>query len=444
MTNLVNDFLEAAKQELLSRNFSPLRLLQREVLEKLAAGSHVFANLPTGYGKSLCYWLPGAAWGWRVWVVCPLLSLIEDQALSLEALGIEAASWGADPARFPKMHAKLEEGRAQILLLSPERLLHWESTGYFETINQLGFGPDLLALDEMHCMEDWRSFRSSYSHLFALLRKQEHRGVKILGLSASMSRIESDAWMREFCDSHEHVGSSLGRENLELFVLPIEKEEERWWHLLSYLQDLNAPEAAIVYCSTKTECDEVALWLRSAGVPAVAYHAGLPREERVARSKGFRSGLLRVVCATSAFGMGIDYPFVRRVLHFSMPYDVESYWQEVGRAGRDGAPSTALALWRRSDVLRGRRLNEEQKEKFFRLWKTWVSKECRKQSIARVLGVSASKCGKCDQCWSGEESVHSWMRSWQLQNERTAWWSKNSARLERWAEEKIFPLGKSS
>jgi ATP-dependent DNA helicase RecQ len=425
---------------------SPLKVRQAEVLSALWEGKNVFASLPTGYGKSLCYWAPAAAWRWRVWVVSPLVSLIQDQSIACRDLGLRVACWhgGMDRASRLQLEAQMEAGDAEIVFLSPERLVRWWESGFVACLESLGVGPDLLALDEMHCFEDWRSFREGYREAFAPVRRLSERGVRILGLSASLSRSEARAWMQELCGSFHFVGTSLGRENLRLLVLPLEEEAERWLGLVSALRGLGGDESALVYCATRSESDETARWLSSAGFPACSYHAGLPPAWRAARSLAFRRGHLRIVCATTAFGMGVDYPKVRRVIHFSVPFGLEAYWQEAGRAGRDGETSYALAFWRRSEITRARLMGQEEKKRFAYLWFAWAEGGCRKRAVARQLGIEEEDCGSCDRCQKSWEERPIWLDLCRQWIKREPWWTQPEARPVEWAREKIFGFREKS
>lgn len=408
-----------------ARGLPGLRPLQAETLTGLAEGRSVFAGLPTGYGKSLCYWLPAVAWEWRVWVLSPLVSLIEDQALACREMGVAALAWhGAlDKDERDSLESEMAGGRWQVCLLSPERYVSWAQSGYLKALEGAGLDADLLVLDEMHCLEEWRDFRAAYASLVDHVHRGALRGARVLGLSASLPDRESRAWMEELCGEYEYriVQGGLGRPNLSLRVLPLEEEPIRWEMTISALRELRAPASALVYCYSREETDELARWLRSAGLPAVAYHAGLPREERRARTKAFREGRLRIVCATSAFGMGIDYGRVDLVIHFSMPRDLESYWQEVGRAGRAGQEAKGLAFWRRSEVARARILQAGDREKFLALWLAWARGGCRKAAVAQYLGHAADLCGRCDRCLPLEEDPP------------LAWWARPESCLESWA-----------
>lgn len=416
-----------------TRGVSVLREHQLEVLRHLARGECLFASLPTGYGKSLCYWLPACAWDWRVWVISPLISLIEDQAMACRAMGVEAIAWVGGSSRTERavLEQEMGGGRWKICFLSPERLHHWAESGYLQALVGMGLGPDLLAIDEMHCLEEWREFRTSYQDLFAPVRNLVARGSLLLGLSASLSLKEGRSWMKELCGDFALVETGIGRENLWLEVRPVEAEEERWIELLAALKGLTEPDSALIYCASREEADEISRWLRSAGLPAVAYHAGLPGYVRSSLSEAFRAGRLRIVCATSAFGMGIDYPHVSRVIHFSTPHDLESYWQEVGRAGRSGQPARALAFWRRSEVGRAERLSSRARERYHALWRAWSSGRCRRLVVAERLGLSGAECGRCDACVRavlGTQELGAFTR-------RETWWTQEENELSAWVQE---------
>ncbi|MGZ3696031.1 MAG: DEAD/DEAH box helicase [Bdellovibrionota bacterium] len=438
--NLAQMLLDAEERLAAINPLLKLRPQQSEVLTGLARGQNVFAALPTGYGKSLCYWLPAAAWNWRVWVISPLVSLMEDQVAACTAVGVEALAIHSASAQASQ--AKLFSGKWQVLIISPERMGQWGESGVVAELEAAGLLPDLLVLDEMHCFEDWRRFRVGYQAVFAPIRRLLAGGAQLLGLSASFGTSESDAWMLEFCAEYLRVETPIARENLSLLVIPIAQEYWRWILLVAFLRQLSQPESALIYCSSQRECDEVSQWLQSAGFPAVAYHAGLPALTRRERSRAFRAGFLRIICATSAFGMGIDYAHVGRVLHFSLPYDLPSYWQEVGRAGRNGDEAYGVALWRRSEIVRFRRLDREQGARYASLWAAWARGVCRKIAVAEYLGVEQEECGKCDRCRSAKGgALPSWLQEWQFLFHALPWWLEPEAEPLEWLKNKVSAYG---
>lgn len=426
-----------------------LKSLQKEALSQLFAGHSVFASLPTGYGKSLLYWLPALAWDWRVIVVSPLISLMEDQKITLDRLGISSVMIHSGMSEEERIAAEkcLFSAQVKICFLSPERISAWWENGKWARLASRGFFPDLIVLDEMHCLEDWREFRSSYQDFYEPVKRFLHQGSRLLGLSASFSRENCDLWMHEFLEKYVYVGTGLERNNLSLFVLPILEDSERWLYLLSALRELKHPEAAIIYCSSREECMEVAAWLRSAGILATAYHAGLSHFHREAISRSFRQGACSIICATSAFGMGIDYPHVSRVIHFSLPYDLESYWQEVGRAGRSGQEAYAICFWRRSEIVRLRSMNEKMQEKYSVFWRALVQTqlrgECRKIAVAKNFNFLQEPCEKCDRCRAKRPDFSPlWMNGWDALWKKCVWWLEKESEPINWLEEKILAYKK--
>lgn len=415
-----------------------LKPKQVEVLAQLAAKRNCFASLPTGYGKSLCYWLPALAWGWRIWVLCPLVALIEDQAAACSRLGL----------RTLKLHAsgegEAEIAEAQVIFLTPERLEAWRDSGVISWLEANGILPDLFVMDEMHCLEEWREFREGLKAACEPIRRVLGAGARLLGLSASFASTVRDEWMRELTDDYALVIAGLGRKRLVLRIFPLEDGSQRWLMLTSCLRGLEAPESSLVYCATREECDATASWLRSAGIEAVAYHAGHPASIRLALSEAFRAGRLRVVCATAAFGMGIDYPHVSRVIHFSLPYDLGAYWQEAGRAGRAGQLAYSIVLWRRSEISRLRVLPQRARERHIELWRALIAGDCRKRAIAGHLGMSAARCGVCDRCAPEGKNLPDWLRECVEAQQSAPWWLRETAEPLRWLEEKSFSLSEKS
>lgn len=432
------DRAEAAFRARIPGGFKPK---QREVLAALAAGKNVCASLPTGYGKSLCFAVPAAAWRWRVWVLSPLVALMEDQAASLREMGISAL---AIHSALPEKEAREREGaffrgEAQLVLFSPERLVLWERRGLLRQLAAAGELPELVALDEFHCFEEWRRFRPDFAEAVAVLRRLVGDGPQLLGLSATIARSDASAWMAEICASHEYVEGSLLRPELRSLVVPVPEEPLRWLFLLGALRGLKAPAAALVYCATREECDQVTEWLRNSGWPATAFHAGIPAPLRRERARAFRAGHLRVICATTAFGMGIDYPHVDRVVHFSLPSGLEAYWQEAGRAGRAGAQALAIAFWRRSEVARASYMTAEERERYWALWDAWAGGECRQKAVATRLQMVAERdCGSCDRCMQKNKIWPDTLIEWKELCEKSPWWLRESARPRAWMRDKIL------
>ena len=444
---------QQAKEKLIVENchgafkqrFGPdaeLKPKQLEVLEYLASGENVFASLPTGYGKSLCYWLPAAAWKKKVWVISPLIALIEDQAMKCAEFGLRGIGLhsGLQKNEKAKREADLLEGHWDILFLSPERFLYWIQSGFCQTLLANGQGADLITVDEMHLMDDWREFRTSYAEIVAPLKAMLSEGVQFLGLSATFALSRRQYWLDLLAPKCMQVDTPLGRENLSLQILPLEDGRLRWLYLQMALQDIPYGKSVIIYCSTKKECDELSRWLGSSGLLSATYHSETPSLFREHRLNGFREGKLRIICATSAFGMGVDYGGVERVIHFSLPYDLISYWQEAGRAGRDGDSAFAIAFFRRSEISRLRNLSGMARDGYIKLWQAWVKNDCRKKQIGIELGFPESEsCGCCSHCWKKNKAAPKWLQRL-LQCQDPPWWLEKSAAPELWLKEKISQL----
>lgn len=397
--------VEREANALVRLGIAELRAEQKSVLQSLRQGNSVLALLPTGFGKSVCYQLPAMLWGWRVIVISPLLSLIEDQKIRAQQAGLRALALHSQLAASEKSQelGALLEANWDILFISPERLHIWMRSGFWERLRPQ---VSLLVLDEVHCFVDWADFRPAFAALDPWFRDPANAQIPILALSASLEPNGAvdlvHRWGRNFLG----IRSELGRHNINIRVLPIELSGQRFLALASLLKNLEAPHTAIIYCGTRREAEVVASFLSASGWPAVHFHAGMPGAARKKLLHAFRAGRLRIVCATSAFGLGVDYPLVDRVVHWGTPSDIASYWQEVGRAGRGSQPASATLLWCRSDQLRLRYFYSCVPEAD-RLWhkknllaqlEYLRTKECRKKFISRFFGWEISECGNCDNC----------------------------------------------
>ncbi len=381
--------------------YTGFRPLQREVMERVIGGGDAFVLMPTGGGKSLCYQVPALVRPGTAVVVSPLISLMKDQVDALRANGVAAERYDSslDQGEARRVLARLHAGGLDLLYVSPERLM---TEAFLDRLRPLDIA--LFAIDEAHCVSQWgHDFRPEYIALGKL--RSLFSGVPLLALTAT-----ADATTRR--DVQEKLGllgapvfaAGFDRPNIRYTVVEKNKPAEQ---LLGFLGPRRG-DAGIVYCLTRKRTEEVAARIAAQGIAAAAYHAGLPSAERTAVQDRFLRDELQVVVATVAFGMGIDKPDVRFVVHYDMPKSIEGYYQESGRAGRDGMPAEALLLFGLQDVVMARRLVEtgsDREQVRIELHKLGAmvafaeSQGCRRRALLGYFGEALERdCGNCDVC----------------------------------------------
>ncbi|HUK78064.1 MAG TPA: RecQ family ATP-dependent DNA helicase [Thermoleophilia bacterium] len=401
--------------------FREFRAWQREIVEHLIAGGDAFVLMPTGGGKSLCFQIPAIVRPGVGIVVSPLISLMKDQVDALLAAGVRAACYNSslEAGEARRVLARLHGGELDLLYVAPERLM---TDGFLERLRGLdgsggsagarpgGAGGDgsaalaLFAIDEAHCVSQWgHDFRPEYIDLGRL--RELFPGVPIIACTAT-----ADAQTRD------DVRTRLGLAQAPCFVTGFDRPNIRYTvvdkrhpaeQLLSFVRD-RPGQTGIVYCLSRKRTEEVAARLAAAGVPAAAYHAGLPAPERDRVQSAFARDEVGVVVATVAFGLGIDKPDVRYVCHYDLPKNLESYYQETGRAGRDGLPADALLLFSLADAAVARSLiegggNPEQVRIELHKLNAMVgfaeATTCRRRVLLGYLGERLDDgCGNCDVC----------------------------------------------
>jgi ATP-dependent DNA helicase RecQ len=327
---------------------------QRETVAAALAGRDSLVVMPTGGGKSLCYQLPGIASDALTVVVSPLIALMADQYRRLVLGGHPVAmiASGMDSGAAARALADVGDGRARIVLCSPER---FASSRFLEALAQRDV--DLFAVDEAHCVSEWgHDFRPDYLRLRGVIERLGRPTVMACTATATEQVAEEISTRLGLRDPHV-MRAGFDRPNLSFDVIALEGtgSKARKQMLLSLALADPANRPAIVYCGTRRDVEEVTERLRSEGLLAVGYHAGMPADERASAQHRFMEGDAEIVVATNAFGMGVDKADVRAVVHWAIPKSVEAYYQEVGRGGRDGAPARAILLASRSDL--GRLIN---------------------------------------------------------------------------------------
>jgi ATP-dependent DNA helicase RecQ len=382
--------------------YAEFRDQQEAIIAAALAGRDALVLMPTGGGKSLCYQIPALLRAGVGLVVSPLIALMEDQVGALREAGVEAAFLNSTlrPAEQRGIVTALRERRLKLLYLAPERLLQPET---LELLTELPIA--IVAIDEAHCVSQWgHDFRTEYLGLNVL--RSRFPGVPRMALTATATvPTREEIVSRLELTAPDVFVSSFDRPNIR-YAVQIKTEARR--QLLEFLQG-HRGESGIVYCLSRNKTESVAEWLCGQGFAALPYHAGLANEQRATNQRRFLNEDGLVIVATIAFGMGIDKPDVRFVAHLDLPKSVESYYQETGRAGRDGEPADAWMVYGLQDVVQLRALveasqaDEDHKRREVRKLDAllgWCEvTECRRRPLLAYFGEQrAEDCGNCDNC----------------------------------------------
>lgn len=388
--------------------YDSFRGRQGDIIERVASGGDALVLMPTGGGKSLCFQVPALLRDGLAVVVSPLIALMDDQVATLEELGVAAASLNstlsADQQR--DLANRIRRGEVKILYLAPERLVQPRMMAFLQSLDIA-----LFAIDEAHCVSQWgHDFRPEYLQLGQLAEMFPH--VPRIALTATADkRTREEIVTRLHLQNAERFLSSFDRPNIFYRIVPKEQPRKQ---LLAFLSERRS-DAGIVYCLSRKKVDEVAQFLCDQGFPALPYHAGLPNETRAANQKRFLNEEGLIMVATIAFGMGIDKSNVRFVAHLDLPKSLEAYYQETGRAGRDGLPADAWMAYGLQDVVMLKQMlqNSEGDERHKRLEHHKLDAmlalceetRCRRQTLLAYFDEDMPQpCGHCDNCVDGVQT----------------------------------------
>ena len=380
--------------------YNSFRQSQEEIIDHTISGGDSLVLMPTGGGKSLCYQIPALYLPGTAIVISPLISLMKDQVEVLRANGIEAEALnsGNDMNADTIIRRKCLSGQLKLLYISPEKLLS-ETDYLLKHINI-----SLFAIDEAHCISQWgHDFRPEYTQLGTL--RELFPKVPVMALTATADKITRQDIIRQLhLENAKEFVSSFDRPNLALSVKRGYKGPEKMRFILNFIK-ARPFDAGIIYCLSRKTTEKVAADLRAKGILAGAYHAGMSTQERNATQETFKNDQLLVVCATIAFGMGIDKSNVRWIIHYNMPKSIENFYQEIGRAGRDGAPSETILFYSLADIIQ---LTEFAKQsgqqdinmdKLHRMQEYAEASVCRRRILLNYFGEQTDHdCGNCDIC----------------------------------------------
>lgn len=401
------------KNEILQKYFgySAFRPGQEQLIDAILNGRDVFGIMPTGGGKSLCYQVPALMLPGVTLVVSPLISLMKDQVMALKNAGVNAAYINSSltPGQIGLAYRNMRVGMYKIIYVAPERLL---TDGFLETVSELKIS--MLAVDESHCISQWgQDFRPSYVQIPEFVRHLPKRPVVSAFTATATERVRQDVERLLELREPLRIVTGFDRPNL-CFRVETPKDKQTW---LNRFLENRRDQCGIVYCSTRKEVETVCQALCQAGFSASRYHAGLPDEERRKNQENFVFDRCAIMVATNAFGMGIDKSNVSFVVHYNMPQSLEAYYQEAGRAGRDGAAAECVLLFSRKDIVTARYLiehpgelpgiSEEIRQEQIRqnlvrmnqMADYCKTRECLRGYILDYFGEShPPKCGNCGNC----------------------------------------------
>jgi len=380
--------------------YSSFRGAQEDIILSVLAGKDALVIMPTGGGKSICYQIPSLASDGLGVVISPLIALMDDQVTALKQMGVNAAAIHSNSTNNDLTYADIENGSLDLLYVSPEKIL---SAGFISYLKEKKIA--LFAIDEAHCVSVWgNDFRPDYVKLAIL--KESFPDVPVLALTATADNTTQDDIIKQLRLEVENTFiSSFERPNIKTIAKSGLKRKEQILSFLAQRQN----NSGIVYCLSRKSTEQLAKTLKGRGYKSAAYHAGIDGEQRRKVQTAFQNDDLQIVCATIAFGMGIDKPNIRWVIHYNMPKNIESYYQEIGRAGRDGNPSETLLFYSWGDYVNLKRFIDEseakadfkkvQNAKLERMWQFATAISCRTNVVLNYFGeYRDTACMHCDNC----------------------------------------------
>jgi ATP-dependent DNA helicase RecQ len=382
--------------------FRSFRGEQAEIIEHVISGKHAFVLMPTGGGKSLCYQIPALCRAGVGIVISPLIALMQDQVDALTQLGVKAAAINSSmpAAGIERTKSRIRAGELDLVYVAPERLLMED---FLTLLHQSNIA--LFAIDEAHCVSQWgHDFRPHYTQLSVLA--EQFPQVPRLALTATADKpTRKDIVERLHLEEGRTFVAGFDRPNIH-YSIQLKHNAQK--QILQFIKESHPHDSGIVYCLSRKMADEMADWLRTQGSNALPYHAGMAAEDRTRNQERFLREDNIIMVATIAFGMGIDKPDVRFVAHMNIPKNIEAYYQETGRAGRDGLPANALMLYGMQDAVMQRNFIEEssapdnqkriERQKLSALLGLCEAASCRRKVILEYFGDVAKPCQNCDTC----------------------------------------------
>ena len=382
---------------------------QKEIIQKVIDQENVLGIMPTGSGKSICYQLPSLLLDGLTVVVSPLISLMKDQVDAANQLGIPATfiNSSLDGYETARRFQEIDRQQYRLLYIAPERFI---MSDFIQAMNR--WNVCMIAIDEAHCISQWgHDFRPSYLQMAKQLDQLPNRPVIVALTATATIQVAADIKRLLKIPDGNHIQTGFGRENLRFQVVKDQKKEQ---YLVEYLK-INKNQSGIIYAATRKEVDRIYHLLKKFGFSIGRYHGGLKENERTAMQEAFLYDRLQLIVATNAFGMGINKSNVRFVIHYQIPGSLEAYYQEAGRAGRDGLSSEAILLFAPQDTqvqkffIQQSQREEEQKQKEYEKLKAMTEyayiESCLQQYILNYFGETSSPCNRCGNCLDDREIV---------------------------------------